>query len=306
MAKKHWIYIKRGLSEDPKHRAAMGECIWLFMHIIDRSDWETGIVHDWKDAQEAAEMGMPYETLRYQRKKLDDLEYIQCKQKQHSQDIYIMEWKNPRDYGSEVKNPRFEDGNGFPPSNSEGGNQGNNQDGNQVLSPVTVPTLDSESSSSSDKKNSFDLEQADLGWMLLNGDKVTQRQLDKQKALKDFEEMLEVQFRRFPLNWIAFDETAKENFRKFIKALPEDQSLEKFVDWWMSDEKRVSSPPFTMAIIMQRWPQAFVQKAGTPPAEYNGVDTPFTRAVKDYVHVPRKTFAQMMDEKEHSEQLKDQ
>src|SRR3990167_10395610 len=76
MAKKHWIYIKRGLSEDPKHRAAMGECVWLFMHIIDRADWETGIAHDWKDEQEAADMGIPVTTLRYQRRKLEEFFYI--------------------------------------------------------------------------------------------------------------------------------------------------------------------------------------------------------------------------------------
>ena len=35
MTKKHWISVKRGLSEDPKHRQAMGEAVWLFLHIID-------------------------------------------------------------------------------------------------------------------------------------------------------------------------------------------------------------------------------------------------------------------------------
>lgn len=157
------------------------------------------------------------------------------------------------------------------------------------------------------EKISFDLENADLGWSIAGGKKVTQKQLDKQKAMKEFEDMLEVQFKRFPLNWIAFDETAKENFRKFIKALPAGESLEQFVNWWMSDEKRVSSPPFTLGIIMQRWPQAFVNnhKAETSQAELKPVDTPFTRAVANYVHTPRKTFAEMMDEKERSEQLKD-
>ena len=155
------------------------------------------------------------------------------------------------------------------------------------------------------EKISFDEEQADLGWALLKGGKVTQKQLDKQKTMKQFEDMLEVQFKRFPLNWIAFDETAKENFRKFIKALPAGESLEQFVNWWMSDEKRVSAPPFTLGIIMQRWPQAFVNshKAETSQAEPKPVETQFTRDMKDYVYTPRKTFAQMMDEKEQSEQL---
>jgi hypothetical protein len=160
MAKKHWIYIKRGLSEDPKHRAQMGECIWLYMHIIDRADWETGVAYDWKDKDEAADMGMPVDTLRRQRQKLEELDYIRARQKQHSQDLYIMEWKNPRDYGSETKNPRnqgsheqppsvLEGGHRSPPSTVEGLNQGSNeglnQGSNQVQAQVKTPTSTSES-----------------------------------------------------------------------------------------------------------------------------------------------------------------
>jgi hypothetical protein len=151
MAKKHWIYIKRGLSEDPKHRSQMGECIWLYMHIIDRADWETGTAFDWRDKEEAADMGMPVDTLRRQRQKLEELDYIRTKQKQHSQDVFIMEWKNPRDYGSETKNPRFEGSHESPPSKNEGGiqgsnqglNQGSNEGSNQVQAQTPTPTLDS-------------------------------------------------------------------------------------------------------------------------------------------------------------------
>jgi hypothetical protein len=143
MVKKHWIYIKRGLSESAKHRAQMGECIWLFMHIIDRADWETGIAYDWRDKDEAAQMEMPLDTLRYQRKKLEELDYIRCKQKQHGQDISIMEWKNPRDYGSETKNPRVEGSNGLPPSEFQGSNQGLNQGSNQVTRQIKTPTYSS-------------------------------------------------------------------------------------------------------------------------------------------------------------------
>jgi hypothetical protein len=147
MAKKHWIYIKRGLSEDPKHRAAMGECIWLYMHIIDRADWETGIAFDWRDKEEAADMSMPVDTLRRQRQKLEELNYIRTKQKQHSQDVFILEWRNPRDYGCEVKNPRIEGSHESPPSKVEGLNQGSNEGGNQVQAQVKTPTSNSKSKS---------------------------------------------------------------------------------------------------------------------------------------------------------------
>jgi hypothetical protein len=140
MAKKHWIYIKRGLSEDAKHRAQMGKCIWLYMHIIDRADWETGIAYDWRDKEEADQMDMPVDTLRYQRQKLEEMDYIRCKQEQHGQNIFIMEWKNPRDYGSETKNPRNQGSNELPPSEIQGSNQGLNQGSNQVPRKVKTPT----------------------------------------------------------------------------------------------------------------------------------------------------------------------
>jgi len=157
MAKKHWIYIKRGLSEDPKHRANMGECVWLFMHIIDRSDWETGIAYDWKDTQEAADMGIPVDTLRRQRQKLSELGYISCEQKQHSQNITIHEWRNPRDYGSDIKNPKNKGGHETLPSESQGLNQGSNQGLNQVPLQMPTPTSNSESKSKSSSEETAEI-----------------------------------------------------------------------------------------------------------------------------------------------------
>lgn len=150
MAKKNWIYIKRGLSEDPKHRSQMGECIWLYMHIIDRADWETGIAYDWKDAQEAADMGLSVDTLRRQRQKLEEGDYIRCTQKQYKQEISIMEWKNPRDYSCEVKNPRFQSLDEALPSDVQGSGHGLNH----VARQVKTPTLDSKSLSIDDSSKS--------------------------------------------------------------------------------------------------------------------------------------------------------
>lgn len=149
MAKKNWIYIKRGLSEDPKHRAQMGECIWLFMHIIDRADWETGIAYDWKDREEAADMGMSFETLRDQRQKLEKLDYIRCIQKQRGQDIKIMEWRNPREYGTDVKNPRIQGDGEQSPSEFQGDAQGDGHGDPQGSSQAVTPTYDSISISKS-------------------------------------------------------------------------------------------------------------------------------------------------------------
>jgi|SRR5690242_13112184 len=106
MAKKHWISIKRGLSEDPKHRERIGMAVWAFMHILDRADWETGVVFDWKDKAEAQDMSMNERTLRDWRQRLEELGYIKCEQKQHSLNIVIYNWINPKDYSGKVINPK--------------------------------------------------------------------------------------------------------------------------------------------------------------------------------------------------------
>jgi len=104
--RKTFISIKRGLSEDPKHRERMGNRVWLYMHIVDKADWETGIVYDWKDKDEAADMVLGWRTLQDQRQELEKLGYIKCSQRQHSLDILIYSWINPRSYSGEVLNKR--------------------------------------------------------------------------------------------------------------------------------------------------------------------------------------------------------
>ena len=163
-----------------------------------------------------------------------------------------------------------------------------------LINPSLIPPL------TGVEKISFDEDKADITWALLGGKKVTQRQLDKQKAIKDFEDMLEFQFKRFPLNWIAFDEKAKDLFRRFLKELPEGESLEKFVNWWMSDERRVSTPPYTLAIVMQRWPQAFAGKQKQSAAEPKPLETPFTKNLETWTYYERPSFDEIKAARKNS------
>ena len=73
--KKTWIKIKRGLLE-PKHREILGIRIWLYIHMLDRTDWETGIIYGWKDKDEAEDLSMPWRTLQQQRQQLEKLSLI--------------------------------------------------------------------------------------------------------------------------------------------------------------------------------------------------------------------------------------
>lgn len=138
--KKQWISIKCGLSRDPKHRRAMANSIWLFMHMLDLADWDSGIISDWRDAAEAEEMGMELRTLREQRRELDELGYITCTQKQRGQRIVIHNWTNPREYTGEIHNKKQGD-NKTEPTESEvqGYVQGYAQGSKKNVTPTSSP-----------------------------------------------------------------------------------------------------------------------------------------------------------------------
>jgi DNA-binding transcriptional regulator GbsR (MarR family) len=109
-------------------------------------------------------------------------------------------------------------------------------------------------------ETSFDEGLADIAWTLKAGKKVTKKQLYKRAEASAFEDGIEVELKRLRLNWIAFDEKAKEIFRRFIRDLPAGQTLSQFVTWWLQDEWRAANPPWTLAVIMQRWLQAFAKQ----------------------------------------------
>lgn len=118
------------------------------------------------------------------------------------------------------------------------------------------------------EKPAFDEELADIGWTIHAGKKITKKQLFKQSEMKAFDDMLDAQFRRLRLNFSAFDEKAKEAFRRFIRTQPKDQTLERFVSWWLEDEWRAANPPYTLGVIMQRWLQAFTKHTDETKGSY--------------------------------------
>lgn len=102
-ARKTWIKIKRGILQ-PKHRIALGIRIWLYLHILDRADWDEGKVLEWRDEAEADLLEMPVDTLRKQRKQLEKDGYVTSIQGQYCQEIIIHKWVNPRKYDGKVLN----------------------------------------------------------------------------------------------------------------------------------------------------------------------------------------------------------
>ena len=93
---------------------------------------------------------------------------------------------------------------------------------------------------------------------------------DKNRDAFELEAMIDAQLARLPLNWTGFPDKDQENFRKWIKKERKEngKELETWVNWWMSDEWRVSSPPWKLETIKIKWLEAFVnQPKETPPSE---------------------------------------
>ena len=102
--KKTWIKIKRGLL-DPKHRDKLGIRVWLYLYILDNTDWETGKIYEWRDKDAADELGMPWRTLQQQRQQLAEDGYISSDMKGNKQVITIHNWTSPREYSGDIYNP---------------------------------------------------------------------------------------------------------------------------------------------------------------------------------------------------------
>lgn len=87
--------IHSGLN-DPKHREAMGVRLWLFIHYIDKADWETGVYWYCRDGDVAEELDMPLASVRRWRHELRGAGYIRSYPGDQCQHIMILRWRNPR------------------------------------------------------------------------------------------------------------------------------------------------------------------------------------------------------------------
>lgn len=211
--KKQWISVKCGLSRDPKHRQSMGESVWVFLHMLDIVTWEDGIVRDWKDEAAAEDLGMPVRTLREHRRKLSELEYITCRQKQYTQDIVIHNWTNPREYSGRDYNKKQGDRIVSPEDYTQGDTQGSRKD--------VTPT------SNSNNKQS---KRGDLvdGYLQLLNSPGLKRQARLDAILSYLGGKLQIN-----------TETARwKKFAKFVdnRQQTEGENIETFVTWLLSQE----------------------------------------------------------------------
>ena len=118
MAKKTWIKVRRGIL-DPKHRIKLGAAWCLYLYMLDRVNWDTGIIYEWKDQDAADDLEMPLPTLRHQRRHLENELYIATDIKRYGLEITVNNWEDPRNYGVQGDNL-------LTPCDNEGDNQVDN------------------------------------------------------------------------------------------------------------------------------------------------------------------------------------
>lgn len=103
MAQRTWIKVRRGILE-PKHRMSLGIALYLYLYMIDRADWKSGTIYDWRDQDAADDMGMSLATLRHQRRIIEEQGYVNTIQHKHRLEITIDKWENPQEKQSNGDN----------------------------------------------------------------------------------------------------------------------------------------------------------------------------------------------------------
>jgi|WetSurMetagenome_2_1015567.scaffolds.fasta_scaffold18937_10 hypothetical protein len=105
--KKTWIKVKRGILE-PKHINKLGAAWYLYLYILDQTEWNSGTITDWKDEYASQDLSKPIALIRAHRRLLEDEKYITCEKNQHSQTIIVHNWTDPRRYDGVVQNESVE------------------------------------------------------------------------------------------------------------------------------------------------------------------------------------------------------
>jgi len=238
--KKQWISVKCGLSRDPKHRQIMGESVWLFLHMLDTANWNTGISSDWKDEAAAEDMEMPIRTLREHRRKLAEAGYITCNQKQYTQDIVIHNWTNPREYSGKKYNIKQGDTETSPEENqgyTQGYIQGSTQDVTPTYSSNTKESIPKKSFSKPTARiNRTESEQEELdekknAWLFPANQTEIDANVFAKEAVDNFESCLHFN----PLPWSSNREW--ERFEKFVvDEYRKDAAVWQRYDEWRKDK----------------------------------------------------------------------
>jgi hypothetical protein len=134
--------------------------------MLDVVNWEDGIIYEWTDKSAADDLEMNLDTLRYQRRHLEEQGYITSDQKWHRLEITICNWVHPA----------YQDDDGGNNGCNDGGNNGCNDGCNNGMIDFTTPTLYSHNhisnnhinTTASDFQKSEYIDQQRITTMLMN------------------------------------------------------------------------------------------------------------------------------------------
>lgn len=130
MASKTFIKVRVGILE-PRHIFQIGGAIWLYLYILNRADWKSGKIFEWRDKDAAADLGVYVQSIRNQRTRLEAGNYISSIQKFHRVEITVNNWHDPSE---KVINKNHGDKKITLPSND--GDSHGDMDGDRNLSPL--------------------------------------------------------------------------------------------------------------------------------------------------------------------------
>lgn len=101
---KDFVKVHIGLL-DPKHYEKMGKAVWLYLRILSKVEWESGVYIDWRDAEIADEAGLAIATVRNMRQQLLEEGYIVCRQNGRGLTIEVTRWRDPRKPSKKAAKP---------------------------------------------------------------------------------------------------------------------------------------------------------------------------------------------------------
>jgi hypothetical protein len=90
-----FVKLRVGLLS-PEHVDAIGPALWVFLWMLARADWKTGVIHQWTDDECARALGVKLRTVREHRRRLEQGEYIVSKRSNYFLRITIANWVDPR------------------------------------------------------------------------------------------------------------------------------------------------------------------------------------------------------------------
>ena len=207
---------------------------------------------DWKDQDEADDMGVNVRTLREWRRSLDEGGYITCNKEQYGQSIVIHNWINPRNYSGEVLNETQSDIIMEPQSDSQSTPQSYIPFVRKDVTPTSNSLINNQPSLSERKKEAEERKakqraaKGDIVDLFIQVSPALQEQtLMRQRVENALHRNLDWDSARSP--WNGYE-------KKLVRREKDNsQTIEGFMEWFNSDEFRKKGVIYLNPTKIEDW-----------------------------------------------------